>query len=519
MAKSRNKRKKTETFGIYQIITLIYLVSMFWVFPYIMPEGYLKLSQYRGMAFVWMSFIYIGLMIIAYVIESLCTKKGINIRKISGFDKILLLLIASIVFSAIISSYQDIVWGGKLTRRTGTFFMAASLGICIAIEKGGDYKRYILDILLASSIVMSIWNFIDFIGLDPFDLYKKISGRRIYVSSMGNVLFFSGFFLMITALSMVLYNYEKNKKKKVFYLIAMISSFWAVLTAYSDSAIFALAILFMVMAIFMVDSLEGLKKYLWLVLLLLLTGKSIHIVQMFSWEESSSLDSLANIIVNSSLSYVMTVVLLIVVLLMNRIDKKKASVKWVNARKYITIAVVGIAVAGIIIFEYLSTFGRGIDLGNFENVLRFSDEWGTGRGIVWKKTVETYIKAPFINKLFGFGADSTRYVFETYYGEGVVVDLTGLYFDNAHNEYLQYLLTFGIVGAGLYITFLVMLLRKLIKCFVRDDNSDVLAVAMAVMVYMIQAVINLNQTISTPFFFLLCAIGMNMLNTKESVSK
>ena len=63
--------------------------------------------------------------------------------------------------------------------------------------------------------------------------------------------------------------------------------------------------------------------------------------------------------------------------------------------------------------------------------------------------MEAYGKFPLKHKLFGYGPD-TFGILTTDRFFGDMINATGLIFDNAHNEYLQFLLTIGPIGLIAY---------------------------------------------------------------------
>ena len=79
-------------------------------------------------------------------------------------------------------------------------------------------------------------------------------------------------------------------------------------------------------------------------------------------------------------------------------------------------------------------------------------------------------------------------------------------YDNAHNEVLQYLVTTGLCGAVSYIGLFV---SSFIYIFKNSKNDLVAYISLAVMLgYFIQGLMNLNQPITTPFYFVFMAVGV-----------
>ena len=80
-----------------------------------------------------------------------------------------------------------------------------------------------------------------------------------------------------------------------------------------------------------------------------------------------------------------------------------------------------------------------------------------------------------------------------------MIDKYGEIYDSAHNEYLNYLLCEGLIGLisylGTFISALIIGFKNM------KDNPLILPTFMAVIAYMVQAVVNIAIPITTPIFF------------------
>ena len=79
-------------------------------------------------------------------------------------------------------------------------------------------------------------------------------------------------------------------------------------------------------------------------------------------------------------------------------------------------------------------------------------------------------------------------------------------YDSVHNEYLQYLITIGIVGTMAYISILVTSVVRIIRK--GKENPVILSIAMAVICYAAQAIVNISVPIVAPVMFALMAMGL-----------
>ena len=78
--------------------------------------------------------------------------------------------------------------------------------------------------------------------------------------------------------------------------------------------------------------------------------------------------------------------------------------------------------------------------------------------------------------------------------------ITG-YVDNAHNEFMNYLVNHGIVGLGFYLAMIFIALKK---CAARAGRSIVHGGLFAVVIsYASQSIVNISQPLTTPFYFVI----------------
>lgn len=89
--------------------------------------------------------------------------------------------------------------------------------------------------------------------------------------------------------------------------------------------------------------------------------------------------------------------------------------------------------------------------------------------------MEAYSDFSVPQKLFGYGNESVKSIMtDRYYDD--MMNAVGVIYDNAHNEYLQYLITTGIFGAVSYVGLLVTtggaLVRTAVSGAVMNENES-----------------------------------------------
>ena len=144
----------------------------------------------------------------------------------------------------------------------------------------------------------------------------------------------------------------------------------------------------------------------------------------------------------------------------------------------------------------------------------FNDAWGTNRGYAWIRSMEVF-KEFFTtkDKIFGYGPETFRVLMENYY----LGELGNVIFDNAHNEYLHYLITIGLFGMLSYMAWLgtsIFWMARNLK-----DRPEVAACLFALAAYAVQATVNLNLPVAMPVTVQLLAMGVSrQLKKKENES-
>ena len=130
---------------------------------------------------------------------------------------------------------------------------------------------------------------------------------------------------------------------------------------------------------------------------------------------------------------------------------------------------------------------------------------------MWSKTMEIFWDFSLWRKLFGSGPDTFYYTFQPYFDE-----LTKYWTSStnaAHNEYLNYLITVGLLGAAAYCTALI---SGVVRGFRSISRQPMVAVYCAAAIcYGAQALVSIAQPITTPLliiFLALCA-GANSHHT------
>ena len=177
-----------------------------------------------------------------------------------------------------------------------------------------------------------------------------------------------------------------------------------------------------------------------------------------------------------------------------------------TARKVYIILFLVFLAAGCVFLVLANTLLRGALPERIAAIAVFSPSWGTDRGKEWIGFWQMFRSAPPARKLIGSGAGSLAAWDRAHrlFSDAVT--------DSAHNEYLHYLLTGGLLGLGAYLGVLFLAFRRV----VREPDRGRIALGLSCAAYAVQAAVNIAQPFTTPLFFVFLALILSEKNTEAA---
>ncbi len=162
-------------------------------------------------------------------------------------------------------------------------------------------------------------------------------------------------------------------------------------------------------------------------------------------------------------------------------------------------ALAGVIVGAAAVLFLLANFWPNFpSLGRLDDVLIVNDDWGTYRGTAWRITAETWLSQPLWRKIFGVGPGMMHTAVATWAGADITARMKTFY--AAHNEYLELLLTQGVVGLAAWLWFIAAHLRKAARNWLRPGVAPVV---LALVSYLAHAVISIRVSMIFPEIMML----------------
>ena len=507
-----------------EIITGFFIVAILAIFPLVFYDYYfdildVKYMFYYGSVILFTVVILITAFIYMYIDardyqweNSRCIFKQLQRKSLRRSDWAMIFFMIAVSISTFQSDYfYESFWGNE-GRYTGMFLVLLYFVSFFSVTRFLKFKRWYLDMFLAAGMIACLIGILQFFEIDPIGFKVGLSwdDYRIFASTIGNINTYTSYIALVSGMSVVLFAQEKNVYRKIWYTICATISLFALITGISDNAYLALIALFGLLPLYLFNSIKGIKKYMFLLALLFSEFQLIDIIIGKFPEHVLEITGLFNIVVGyDKLLYVVVglwALTIFIHILDIKLIKENCLQKKSNLGRWIWLAVLigGILCVGYILFD-VNVNGNVDRYGSLKNYLFFDDEWGTHRGYIWRIGIESYQKFPLIHKIFGHGPDTFGIItVNNYYDEM----LSRYYekFDSAHNEYLQYFITIGVVGLAAYLSLLFNAIKEMVHG--ASENPLLVAISFSIICYGAQAVVNISVPIVAPIMLTLLMVGV-----------
>lgn len=156
---------------------------------------------------------------------------------------------------------------------------------------------------------------------------------------------------------------------------------------------------------------------------------------------------------------------------------------------------------GLLVFLLANLVPGFPSLGKLDNFFVFNDDWGTYRGVAWRAAWGVWADGSLWRKLVGFGPGMMHQAVAAWAGDSITPRMSTFY--AAHNEYLEQLLSTGLLGLAAWLAFVVSHLRR---GFARWQTAGVAPLLLALCSYLVQAVVSIRVSMIFPEVMLLFAL-------------
>ena len=505
-----DRYRKNRPVDIVNNIFLIYIFSVYIIF---MHNMYFDITITRARTFMYGSLVYVLLFVVSYILE-LYMMKYYKVKPPYFYKDTPVILMPEVwmggflfanLMAFFVSNNKRGSWSGSTGRYFGLMMILCLTLMFVCLAREASVNKYIFGVFTffsgASYVIACLQHF----GFDPFGLRAKIVDKQkeLFISTFGNINTYASYICVSLPVFAGLFIFSKKKIVRAVSGALLVLGSMAIIPAKSDNVYLGVGVGFIVLFYIAIIH-KNFTEYIFSVLMVL-CGLEIMAILNSAFEGSQKhINGIAEIIENPMIMlFLLILVLIILILSMLFRGVKYETYKAIQGKTFLIIF------TAVMIISMIVVIIVGKNSGN--ELFVFNDKWGTYRGYVWTRGWYLFRDATLFNKIFGYGNETIGQLMKDWF-ETEMILVTNKRYDNLHNELLQYLVTTGLLGLTTYLGFLVtsfMYIGKRMK-----DDPILISILASCAAYAAQSLVNLNQPITTPFFFVMLATGVGYARYK-----
>lgn len=426
--------------------------------------------------------------------------------------KFLILFLILAAVSTLLSDYKFESFWGNEGRFSGLFLISLYVLGVFMIGKLAKIKKWYLDLFLLSGVLVCLFGITDYFRMDLLNWKAGVTSTQAdsFTSTLGNINTYTAYVALVLGVACGLFTTEKNIFRNIWYFFVLLIGFFAIITGQSDNAYLALGAVFALFPLALFATRKGIIRYITVIASFMSVIKVIDEINKKMAEKVIGLSGIFDVLVRHKYLEVIVIALWLLVAVLyigDRVLMKEQEDKVGKWLRITWLCLIAAGVAAVIAVLYDANFGPNPEkYSSLSQYLVFNDNWGTNRGYCWRIGWESYMQQPFIHKLFGFGPDTFGILTWPFRQDSL--DTYGVFFESAHNEYFQYLVTMGPFTMIAYVLFLISSCARMFKF--AKVQPWLLAPLGATVCYGAQALVNINLPIATPVMWALLAVGLAM---------
>lgn len=465
-------------------LTELYVSALFLLLPLFYRNGYFDITESKALCFLVLSALYLA----ALTLRLLFGRSRAGEERGMGPGSVCMAVFALVsVLASLLSGYAASALLAADNRYQGVVMFLFYLAVFRAVERFGvgHRVRYAAAAGFAAVCALAALNHL---GADPLGLLAPLraSDRGRFLSTVGNVNFLGAYVaLLLPAALAWLCLAEKARQRVVPGLLALLGT-WALMCASESALLGTLA------GLAFLPLLLGRQERAFRRAPLLLCVLSLSMAAFCALDAlwgAGGFSVLTALLLHPAVCAALFFLGLGLWAWLRRVGSIKRAVK-------VYAAALGVLLALLVLALLLINRGSVSVPERLRPYVMFGPDWGTDRGGIWMSCRRLYESYPLWQKLLGGGAgvlarwDALHRIFP----DALV--------DSAHNEYLHYLLTSGLLGLGGYLG----VLGAAFRAGWRAQRPESAALLAALVSYAVQSAVNIAQCATTPLFFVLLAL-------------
>lgn len=505
--------------GVY-----VFLFFLILVYSLYAPEGYIQIATNKYLFFRKLCLITAAVMVPAVLLYCAVPPYNKSGRKaadnISVTDIfVFLFLLVNIISFAGTEYREEALWG------TSGWYMGFGMqlffiGIYFWLSRFYDGRINVLPFFMASAFVVFVWGLLNRFSIYPVDMHYD---SEHFISSMGNINWFCGFWSVFFVIGVVLYVITEKRRTRILSGIFSIVSLGLGAVEGSDSAFLSMGAVFFFLFLISFQKTEYMKRWLELGIFYCAACQVMRIIVTLD-KKSLSMDTTTMWIMLGNLTLVFLILFCVLRIALGkkamRSEKEPAKEEWIWRWIWLKYAAVGVTAGAAVIYLILLIYNTRTpgSLGALSkySIFLFDGHWGSARGATWRDGFAIYRTFSFRERLFGVGQDCfSAYAYSIpELSARLEEEWPGSRLTNAHNECITHLVNVGIFGMLSFIGIFCSSFKRLLDRAAEEPLCYVFAAS--VLSYFIHNQFSFAQVLNTPYIYVMLGLGESLLRRTGS---
>nr|MCR5303053.1 O-antigen ligase family protein [Lachnospiraceae bacterium] len=392
----------------------------------------------------------------------------------------------------------------------GLITQIALVIIYLLVSRFWSGKKWEWYIWLVATWIVAAIGVLNRLGQDPLGtLAEKDNPQLIqFLSTIGQQTYFSNYVTVFIALGFFVYWKGREIDVKIISGIYILVVAMSLTASGNDSGFLAIFAALSILFWFSFRDNESMNAFFEIAIIVLLGFKLLGLMQITN-ENATALGGLSQRLTQGNETLAGLILFVILYAGLRYLEKNKD----LDVSKYSVIRKIylGLVIGAFVLYliygvlntakllpASLSITGEGTQTTYFT----FGDNWGNHRGAIWHIAVMTmgdWLSKDPLRFFFGAGPDCVIYELSAYHQEEILNNVgTELGIACVHNEWLNCLLGYGILGGASYIAIFVYAIKRALK-----NIEENLGVLMCVVAYMVHNFFCYQNIIVTPMIFVM----------------